>query len=149
MSIVEFVRTMLNLILPKINKKHWNFHCFLVFIISLSPVWLSNLDSDLSIDNIVRLDSADSKIGSQAAVKKVLELRQKWKYKNFSHTFQIWAICTALSRTCSYMELSEVRHSYPECPNPNMDTIPWLYKSLESRNETKISDEKWRSVKSK
>ena len=127
--------------------KFWLF--FKVFLILLSPVRLSNLGSDPSIDNIDRLDLADTKIGSQDAVKKVLELRQKWKYKNFSHKFQIWAICTALSRTCSYTEPSEVRHSYPECPNPNMDTIPWLYKSLESGKETKISDEKWHSVKSK
>ena len=27
------------------------------------------------------------------------------------------------SKTCSYIELSEVRHRYPECPTPNIGTI--------------------------
>ena len=39
-------------------------------------------DQDLSIDNTVWLPSADIKIGSQDAVKKVLELTEKWKYPN-------------------------------------------------------------------
>ena len=49
----------------------------------LPPVWLLNLGSDLSVDNIVRLGSADTKIVSQDAVRKVLELTEKWKYPNF------------------------------------------------------------------
>ena len=36
-----------------------------------------NLGSDLSVDDIVQLGSADTKIGSQDAVKKLLELREK------------------------------------------------------------------------
>ena len=59
---------------------------FKVFII-LPPVWLSNLGSDLSIDNIVWLGLADTKSGSQNAVKKVLELTEKWKYPNFRGKF--------------------------------------------------------------
>ena len=51
---------------------------FKVFLI-LPPVWLSNLGSDLSIDNIVRLGSTDTKIANQNAVKKVIELTKKWK----------------------------------------------------------------------
>ena len=35
-----------------------------------------NLGSDLSVDNIVRLGSADTKISSQNAVKEVLELTE-------------------------------------------------------------------------
>ena len=42
----------------------------LVFI--LPPVGLSNLSSGLSINNIVQLDSSDTKVASQSAVKKVL-----------------------------------------------------------------------------
>ena len=53
---------------------------FKVFI--LPPVWLSNLGSDLSINNIVRLGSADTKSGSQNAAK-MLELTEKWKYPDF------------------------------------------------------------------
>ena len=36
-----------------------------------------NLGSDLSVDNIVRLGSVDTKISSQNAVKEVLELTEK------------------------------------------------------------------------
>ena len=39
--------------------------------------------SDLSINNTVRLDLADTKIGSQDAVKNVIELTEKSKYSNF------------------------------------------------------------------
>ena len=39
--------------------------------------------SDLSINNAVRLDLADTKIGSQNAVKNVIELTEKSKYSNF------------------------------------------------------------------
>ena len=46
----------------------------------LLPIWLLNLGSDLSIDNIVWLDLAEAKITSQDAVKKMLELMEKWKY---------------------------------------------------------------------
>ena len=41
-----------------------------------------NLGSDVSIDNILQLGSADTKIDSQDAVKKVLELMEKRKYPN-------------------------------------------------------------------
>ena len=41
-----------------------------------------NLGSDVSIDNILQLGSADTKIDSQDAVKKVLELMEKRKYSN-------------------------------------------------------------------
>ena len=51
---------------------------FNAFLILLS-VWLWSLGSDLSIDNIVQLGSANTKTGSQDAVKKVLELTEKWK----------------------------------------------------------------------
>ena len=52
---------------------------FLLFfkVVILPPVRLSNLDSDLSIDNIVQLDLADTRIASQDAVSKVLELTEK------------------------------------------------------------------------
>ena len=40
--------------------------------------------SNLSIDNIVQLGSTDTKIVSQDAVKKVLELTEKWKYPIFT-----------------------------------------------------------------
>ena len=59
---------------------------FRVFLI-LPPVWLSNHGSDLLIDNIVRLGSADTKVNSQDAVKKVVELMEKWKYPNFRGKF--------------------------------------------------------------
>ena len=59
---------------------------FKVFLI-LPFVWFLNLGSDLSINNIVRLGSADTKVGSQDAVKKVLELTEKWKYLNFRDKF--------------------------------------------------------------
>ena len=49
---------------------------FKVFFI-LPPVLSSNLGSDLSINNIVPLGSADRKINSQDAVMKVLELTEK------------------------------------------------------------------------
>ena len=68
----------------KINKKHQDF--FKVILI-LPPVWLLNLGSDLSINNIVQLDSADTKNVSQDAVNKVLELMEKWKYPNFRGKF--------------------------------------------------------------
>ena len=45
----------------------------------LPLVWLLNFGSDLSIDNLVRLGSADTRIGSQASVKKVLEITEKKK----------------------------------------------------------------------
>ena len=53
-----------------------------------------NLGSDLSIDNIVRLGLADTKIGSQNAVMKVLELTEKWKYPNLRGKFYVFSeIC--------------------------------------------------------
>ena len=51
------------------------------------PVIRAVLDQDLSIDNTVWLSSADIKIGSQDAVKKELELTEKWKYPNFRGKF--------------------------------------------------------------
>ena len=52
------------------------FLLFFKVILILPPAWLSNLGSDLSINNIVHLDSADTKIISQDAVNKVLELTE-------------------------------------------------------------------------
>ena len=52
----------------------------------LPPVWLLNLGSDLSVDNIVQLGLAGTKIDSQDDVK-VLELTEKWKYQNLSGKF--------------------------------------------------------------
>ena len=66
---------------------------FFKVILILPPIWLSNLGSDLSIDNIVQLDSADTKIVSQEAAKKVLELMEKWKYLNFRGKFCFLEIC--------------------------------------------------------
>ena len=43
----------------------------------LLPVRLSIVGSDLSDDNIVQLDSGDTKTDSQDAVNKVLELMEK------------------------------------------------------------------------
>ena len=48
------------------------------------PVIRAVSDQDLSTDNTVWLPLADIKIGSQDAVKKVLELTEKWKYPNVS-----------------------------------------------------------------
>ena len=59
---------------------------FKVFFI-LPPVWLLNLGSDLSINNIVRLGLADTKIDTQDAVKKVLEPMEKWKYASLRGKF--------------------------------------------------------------
>ena len=50
-----------------------------------------NLGSDLSIDNIVRLGSADTKISCQDAVMKVLELTEKWKYPNLTGKFYVFS----------------------------------------------------------
>ena len=47
----------------------------------------SNFGSDLSIDNVVGLDSTDTRIASQDAVNKVLEFIEKWKYPNFRGKF--------------------------------------------------------------
>ena len=55
------------------------FSLFFKVCLILPPVWLSSLDSDLSINNIVRLGLADTKISSQDAVMKMLELTEKWK----------------------------------------------------------------------
>ena len=59
---------------------------FKVFFI-LHPVWLLNLGLDLWIDNMFPLDVADTKIGSQDAVKTVLELTKKWSYAKFRGKF--------------------------------------------------------------
>ena len=60
---------------------------FFKVILILPPAWVSNLGSDLSINNEVWLDSTDTKIASQDAVNKVLELMEKWKYPNFRGKF--------------------------------------------------------------
>ena len=43
-----------------LTKKHRNFYRFLKFFIFYLCVWLPNLGSDLLIDNIVRVSSADT-----------------------------------------------------------------------------------------
>ena len=58
---------------------------FLLFY-PLYGFWI-NHSSDISIDNIVRLGSADTKINSQNAVKKVLELTEKRKQPKFRGKF--------------------------------------------------------------
>ena len=50
---------------------------FFKVILILLPAWLSNLGLDLSINNIIQLNSADTKTASQDAVNKVLELTEK------------------------------------------------------------------------
>ena len=59
---------------------------FFNVILVLPPVWLLNLGSD----NIVQLDSADTKIVSQNAANKVLELMEKWKYPNIRGKFYLF-----------------------------------------------------------
>ena len=70
-------RTILNLILLKIKKKKPKFPLFYRVLLILPPCMTSNIGSDVSINNIVQLGSADTKIGSQDAVKKVLDLKEK------------------------------------------------------------------------
>ena len=53
------------------------FLLFFKVILILPPVRPSNLGSDLSINNTVRLDSADRNIASQDPVNKVIELTEK------------------------------------------------------------------------
>ena len=67
--------------------KTLKFLLFFKVIIILPPIWLSNLGSDLSIDNILQLDSADTKIITHDAVNKVLEFTERWKYPNFRGKF--------------------------------------------------------------
>ena len=50
----------------------------------------SSLGSDLSIDNVVRLGSTDTKIDSQGAAKKALELMEKWKYPKLRGKFNFF-----------------------------------------------------------
>ena len=71
----------------KLTKNSQIFIVFYKIFLILPLVWLSNLGSDLWIDNIVRLGAADTKIGSQDAVMKVLEFIEKWKYSNFGGKF--------------------------------------------------------------
>ena len=72
-------------------KANWKLTKNKIFIFQtlfiLPPVWLFNLGSDLSADNIVWLDLADTKIISQDSINKVLELTEKWKYPNFRGKF--------------------------------------------------------------
>ena len=68
-------------------KKTSKFSSLIKVFLILPPVWLSNLRSDLSVGNIVQLGLADTKIGSQDAVMKVLGLTEKWKYPNFRGKF--------------------------------------------------------------
>ena len=65
------------------------FLSFSKVLLILPPVSLSNLCLDLLryFDSIVWLGSADTKIGSQDAVVKMLELTEKWKYSNFRGRF--------------------------------------------------------------
>ena len=59
-----------------------------MFIVFLSYFYFFPcIISDLSIYNIVWLDSADTRTASQDAVKKVLELTEKWKYPIFRGKF--------------------------------------------------------------
>ena len=58
-----------------------NIPLFFKVILILPLLWLLNLGSNLSIDNIVWLDLADTNIASQDAANKVLELMEKWKYQ--------------------------------------------------------------------
>ena len=74
----HFLSTWNNFELERLQKQLILPSFFKVFVI-LSPVSLSNLGSDLSIDKTVQQGSADTKIGSQNAGKKVLELTEKWK----------------------------------------------------------------------
>ena len=67
--------------LAKNLKKLSNFLLFFKVILILPPVWLSNLGSNLSVNNIVQLDLADKKIVSQDAFNKVLELTEIFKFK--------------------------------------------------------------------
>ena len=76
LHVLDLDGRILNVILPKNFKKHQNFHHFLKLSL-FSPCMILNLGSDLSVDDIVQLGSADTKIGSQDAVKKLLELREK------------------------------------------------------------------------
>ena len=57
------------------------------FFLILTTLWLSNLTSDFSSDNTVRLSLADTKISSQDPVKTMLELTEKRKYPNFRSKF--------------------------------------------------------------
>ena len=60
----------------------------------LPPVSLSNLGSDLSINNIDQLGSADNtKIVSQESIKNVLELTENWNYSNFNRGQFFLEIC--------------------------------------------------------
>ena len=72
---LDLAGTILNLIKPKIKTS--KFLLFFKVILILPPAGRLNLGLDLSIDNIVRLDSADTKIISQDAVNKVLKLTEK------------------------------------------------------------------------
>ena len=65
----------------------YNFHCFFFNFPYFTPSTLLNLGSDLSNDDIVQLGSAGTKIGSQNAVMKVLELTGKRIYPNFRGKF--------------------------------------------------------------
>ena len=60
---------------------------FTKVVIIWLAAWHSDLGLDLSIDNIIRLDSADTKTASQDAVKEVLELAGNWKYSNSRNKF--------------------------------------------------------------
>ena len=71
----------------RFSSQFFFFNRFTQIFVILPPVWLSNLGCDLPIDNIVQLGLADTKIGSQNAVKKVLELMEKWKHPNFRGKF--------------------------------------------------------------
>ena len=63
----------------KLTKKQQKVKVFLI----LPSVWFLNFGWGLSIDSVVWLGSADTKICSQNAVIEELELTEKWKYPNF------------------------------------------------------------------
>ena len=72
---------------PKLTKTveiSINFKSFCYFTPCIS---VESLYIFVYLSNIVRLGSADTKIGSQNAVKEVLELTKKWKYQNFRGKF--------------------------------------------------------------
>ena len=74
----------------KLTKKTSVFWLFFKVTLILPPVRLSNLGSDLSIDNKVWLDSADTKTASQDAVNKMVELTEKVNSKFFRNLLETW-----------------------------------------------------------
>ena len=63
------------------------FPTFSYFFVTADDYLFSSHPADLSINNIVWLGLANTKISSQDAVIKVLELTEKWKYSKFRSKF--------------------------------------------------------------